>query len=101
MKLFASIFVALLVSISSSFALAVENTSAASDTKMVQAQQVVNLNTADKESLLALKGIGEKKAEAIIAWRETNGSFTAVDQLLEVKGIGSAILEANREKLRI
>ncbi|MEA9992675.1 ComEA family DNA-binding protein, partial [Pseudomonas sp. RTS1] len=46
-------------------------------------------------------GIGASKAKAIIAYRESNGPFTAVDELLEVKGIGKALLEKNRDRLVI
>ena len=62
----------------------------------------VNLNAADAETLRRdLFGIGAAKAKAIIAYRESNGPFTAVDELLEVKGIGKALLEKNRERLVI
>ncbi|CRM60227.1 ComE operon protein 1 [Pseudomonas sp. 24 E 1] len=62
----------------------------------------VNLNAADAETLRRdLFGIGASKAKAIIAYRESNGPFTAVDELLEVKGIGKALLEKNRERLVI
>lgn len=62
----------------------------------------VNLNAADAETLRRdLFGIGAAKAKAIIAYRETNGPFAAIDELLEVKGIGKALLEKNRERLVI
>ncbi|CAD0260237.1 ComEA family DNA-binding protein [Pseudomonas veronii] len=62
----------------------------------------VDLNAADAETLRRdLFGIGAAKAMAIIAYRESNGPFTAVDELLEVKGIGKALLEKNRERLAI
>ena len=62
----------------------------------------VNLNAADAETLRRdLFGIGAAKANAIIAYRESNGPFTAVDELLEVKGIGKALLEKNRERIVI
>lgn len=62
----------------------------------------VNLNAADAETLRRdLFGIGAAKAKAIIAYRESNGPFTAVDELLEVKGIGKALLEKNRDRLVI
>ncbi|WDU60669.1 ComEA family DNA-binding protein [Pseudomonas poae] len=62
----------------------------------------VNLNAADAETLRRdLFGIGAAKAKAIVAYRESNGPFTAVDELLEVKGIGKALLEKNRDKLVI
>ncbi|KPX41467.1 helix-hairpin-helix domain-containing protein [Pseudomonas syringae pv. tagetis] len=62
----------------------------------------VNLNTADAQTLQKeLAGIGKNKADAIVAYRDANGEFTSVDELIEVKGIGKAILERNREKLAI
>ncbi|AZE66062.1 competence protein ComEA [Pseudomonas synxantha] len=62
----------------------------------------VNLNAADAETLRRdLFGIGASKAKAIVAYRESNGPFTAVDELLEVKGIGKALLEKNRDRLVI
>ena len=64
--------------------------------------EVVNINTADKESLmLAIKGVSEKRAEAIIAYREENGPFKSVEELSEVKGIGSATIESNYENLTV
>lgn len=62
----------------------------------------VNLNAADAETLRRdLFGIGAAKARAIIAYRESNGSFTVVDELLEVKGIGKSLLEKNRDRLEV
>ena len=75
---------------------------AAQMTKAEQATAKVNLNAADAETLRRdLFGIGAAKAKAIIAYREANGSFTAVDELLEVKGVGKALLEKNRDRLEI
>ncbi|NWB26341.1 ComEA family DNA-binding protein [Pseudomonas gingeri] len=62
----------------------------------------INLNTADAETIQReLSGIGEAKAQAIVAYREANGPFSSVDELLEVKGIGKAILDKNRDQLAI
>ena len=62
----------------------------------------VNLNTADEATLQReLSGVGAVKAKAIVAYREANGDFTSVDELLEVKGIGKVILERNRDKIVI
>lgn len=52
----------------------------------------VDLNTAGAEELDTLPGIGPVLAERIIAWRQENGPFTSVEQLLEVSGIGEATL---------
>ena len=62
----------------------------------------VDLNQADVPTLQReLAGVGEAKAKAIVAYRESNGPFSSVDELLEVKGIGKAILDKNREKLEV
>ncbi len=53
---------------------------------------LVNLNTADQALLETLPDVGPVTAEAIIAWRTEHGGFTAVDELLEVDGIGDATL---------
>ncbi len=51
-----------------------------------------NLNTADQAELETLPGIGPVTAQSILAWRADNGAFTAVEELLEVSGIGDATL---------
>lgn len=62
----------------------------------------VDLNQANAATLQReLAGVGEAKAKAIVAYRESNGPFSSVDELLEVKGIGKAILDKNREKLEV
>lgn len=62
----------------------------------------IDLNGADAQTLQReLAGVGEAKAKAIVAYRETNGPFASVDELLEVKGIGKAILDRNRDKLEV
>jgi competence protein ComEA len=69
--------------------------------KTVVQEAAVNINTADAQTLTKLKGIGQKKAEAIVAWRKANGAFKTVEQFADVKGIGAATLEANRKNIRI
>ena len=53
----------------------------------------VNINTADADDLMTLPGIGEVYASRIIAWRETNGPFRAVEELMNVEGIGEKRME--------
>jgi competence protein ComEA len=53
---------------------------------------LVNLNTADQALLETLPDVGPVTAEAIVAWRTEHGGFTAIDELLEVDGIGDATL---------
>lgn len=70
--------------------------------EQAETQATVNLNTADAAALQqGLTGVGEMKAKAIIAYRESTGAFASVDELLEVKGIGAVILEQNRSKLKV
>ncbi|WP_213876507.1 helix-hairpin-helix domain-containing protein [Pseudomonas sp. dw_358] len=62
----------------------------------------VNLNTADAETLRReLSGIGDAKAQAIVAHREAHGKFASVDEMLEVTGIGKSLLDRNIEKLTV
>ena len=57
----------------------------------------VSLNSASASELTALPGVGEATAAAIVAHREANGPFTAVEQLTDVRGIGPAKFEAMRD----
>lgn len=57
-----------------------------------EVSEKLDLNSATVEQLQALPGIGKSKASAIVTYRETVGPFLEVEQLTEVKGIGSAIL---------
>lgn len=61
----------------------------------------VDVNTATRVQLMTLPGIGEAKADAILAYREEHGPFESVDDLLGVKGIGPAVLEQLREHIVI
>lgn len=63
--------------------------------------QAVDLNTATVEELDALPGVGPVTAAAIVAWRQSNGKFTSVDQLADVEGIGPARLEKLRALVRV
>lgn len=70
--------------------------------KSTEAQYRVSINSADAATLAAnLDGIGEAKAQRIIAWRETNGHFETAEQLLEVKGIGKATLQKNLDRIAL
>ena len=54
----------------------------------------VNINTADVDTLTALPGIGQVLAERILAYRQQNGSFRAVEEIMKVEGIGEKKAEA-------
>ena len=59
----------------------------------------VNINTATVEELKTLKGVGEKKAEAIIEYRKKNGSFKTKEDLMKVRGIGKKLFESFEERI--
>lgn len=62
------------------------------------AAEQVNINTADAATLdRVLVNVGPSKAEAIVAHRKANGAFKSADELAEVKGIGLATVEKNRD----
>ena len=70
--------------------------------QQIAAVTQLNLNSVDAATLQReLNGIGKAKAEAIVAYRDVNGPFTSVDELLEIRGIGKALLDRNREKLMV
>ena len=69
------------------------STFAQSDMLSEQMQSaVVNINTADLKQLIKLPGVGKKKAQAIIDYRETNGDFSSLEDLAKVKGVGKKML---------
>lgn len=77
---------------------AVETESGSAESLLLAAatdpSQKVNINKAEAEELQTLPGIGPAYAERIIEWRNKNGPFKRIDQLLEIRGIGERRLEA-------
>lgn len=61
----------------------------------------VNLNTASKEELMTLTGIGERKAEAILQYRDANGSFRSVEDLMQVDGIKEGTFEKIKDDIAV
>ncbi len=69
-------------------------------TGLAMATERVNINTADAAALdRVLVGVGPAKAEAIVAHRRAHGAFRSADQLADVKGIGLATVENNRNRI--
>ena len=65
------------------------------------AAAAVNLNTASKDELIALSGIGPAKAQAILDYRKANGGFKTVEELKDVKGIGAKRFEKLKGDLTV
>ncbi|MAT96077.1 MAG: competence protein ComEA [Anaerolineaceae bacterium] len=65
----------------------------AGDTAAAAAGETVNINTADVAQLDTLPGIGPSTAEKIVEYRETNGPFATIDEIMSVSGIGPAKFE--------
>ena len=61
----------------------------------------INLNQADLGQLMTLPGIGEVKAQAILAYREENGSFSQIEDVQKVHGIGAATFMQIKNKIKI
>jgi competence protein ComEA len=62
----------------------------------------VNINTADAPAIAKeLKGIGDKKAQAIVLYRKQHGPFKTIESLTEVKGIGLKTVEKNRSLIKL
>jgi competence protein comEA helix-hairpin-helix repeat region len=64
-------------------------------------ETLIDLNTAGKEALMRLDGLGDKTAEKILAYRLSHGRFDSVDELLNIEGIGEKKLEAWRPYLTV
>lgn len=61
----------------------------------------VNLNTADAETLMTLTGIGQSKADAILAWREENGGFSSIEDILKVQGIKEGTFQKIKDNIEV
>jgi competence protein ComEA len=61
--------------------------------------ETVSLNKSTLDELLTLKGIGEKKAQAILTYREQVGGFSSIEELINIKGVGEKILNDNKSRL--
>ena len=71
----------------------IDNSSNTQGASIPLKEPVVNINQASIKNLMTLHGLAEKKAQAIVAYREAHGEFSSADQLVAVKGIGKKLLE--------
>jgi competence protein ComEA len=64
---------------------------------------VVNINAADAQTIINahIKGIGKKRAEAIVAYRQQHGPFKSIDDLKNIKGLSEKVISANRSRLTL
>lgn len=66
-----------------------------------QTDDRINLNTATEEQLMTLPGIGQAKAKSIVAWREANGGFTQIEDLMKIEGIKEGIYSKIENNIRV
>jgi competence protein ComEA len=65
-----------------------------------QVQQQININSATATEIAAvLNGVGLKKAQAIVAYRDANGAFQSVESLAMVKGVASKTIKKNKQRI--
>ena len=72
-----------------------------SDSSSSSNTDVININTANKEQLMKISGVGKTKAEAIISYREKNGDFKKKEDITKVQGIGKATFEKIKDKIEV
>lgn len=93
-----AIYLAVLLVLSSWLALPVVADTSAAPASVIS----VNINSASAAEIAeTLQGIGAAKADAIVAYREANGSFASVESLSDVSGIGAATVEKNRARISL
>ena len=73
----------------------------ASPETVTSTESVININTADSQTLQQISGIGPVTAEKIINYRETNGAFRSVDEITNVNGIGEKTLQKIRSRITV
>lgn len=61
----------------------------------------INLNTATTEELMTLPGIGQSKAESIVSWREENGAFGSVEDILNITGIKEGVFSKIKDHIKV
>ena len=99
--LFAAVLLLSIVSLSVEAAVP-NNSAPASSPPVVKTLPKININTADVSALTqSFKGIGKKRAEAIVHYRETHGAFKSVADLAAVRGLGETFVSAHLAALQL
>ena len=78
-----------------------EKTGANQSNETLASMEKININKADTKTLTTLKGIGKDRAVKIVEYREKNGPFQKIEDLMKVKGIGKKIFEQNKNVLSV
>lgn len=67
----------------------------------IETSEIVNINTASKDELMTITGIGESKADSIIKYREENGKFSSIEDIKNVSGIGEYLFEKIKDYITV
>lgn len=78
-----------------------KSSSNSKSTTTTKSDEKININTATLEELQTLSGVGEGKAKAIISYREENGNFSSIEDILNVSGIGESIYEKIKNNITV
>ena len=78
-----------------------EKEGATKSNETMASMEKININQADAKTLTTLKGIGKDRAIKIVEYREKNGPFEKIEDIMKVKGIGKKIFEQNKNVLSV
>lgn len=76
-----------------------KNSESSSNNSDKKSSDKVNINTATEDELMSISGIGEAKAKAIISYREENGNFEKIEDIMNVSGIGQSLYDKIKENI--
>lgn len=69
--------------------------------QMIEQENKINLNTASKEQLMTLSGVGSAKADAIIAYRKEQGGFQSIEDIMKIEGIKEGVFKKIKDKITV
>jgi competence protein ComEA len=99
--IFGLVIVVLVFAFSASLAFAQAASKADTGKSVEQVAGKININKATSAQLMEIKGIGESYAKRIVEYREKNGPFKKIEEIMEVQGIGTKIFESIKDKITI